>query len=114
MFSWLKSLFKRKPKPYKLYLTEAQRKKIHDWMVENGANITSYPKSKDDVFVYEKIDVTSNIVKRTPNDVKIGSILQLDYGPKIEVYRHLEGQDGLHYWYCKYMPNNGQDAEANY
>ena len=114
MFNWLKSLFKRKPKPYKLYLSEAQRKKIHDWMLENGANLTSYPKSENDVFVYEKEDVTSKIVKQTPDEAKIGSVLQLDYGPKIEVYRMLKGEDERNYWYCRYMSNNGSDAIVNY
>lgn len=82
-------------------------------LIETGENITKYPKNPKDIFVYNKRNVTGDIIKKTPNPPQIGSILQLDYNPKIKIYKHLT-DNGYNYWYCKYLPNNGRDFKVTY
>lgn len=43
----------------------------------------------------------------------IGSVIQLDYNPRIGIFKHLQ-DDEYDYWYCKYLPNNGRDAKVTY
>lgn len=89
------------------------KKNRQSYMIECGANITKYPMNPKDVFVYERKRINDRIVKKTPNPPKIGSVVQLDYNPKVLIYKHLH-DGGYDYWYCKYMSNNGRDAKATY
>ena len=85
------------------------------YFVERGANITEHLMNPKDVFVYEKEDVTGKIIKKTDNEPGIGSVIQLDYNPKIVIFKHIYDKKlDLHFWYCKYMPNNGRDAIPTY
>lgn len=97
-------------------ITELKRKFDRKrYLVECGANITEFKMNPKDVFVYEKEDVTGKIVKMTNNEPQIGSILQLDYNPRIQIYKHIHDKSlGLDFWYCRYISNNGRDAIVNY
>ena len=82
-------------------------------LIRSGHNITEYQIDDHDIFVYERECINEQIRKMTPNKPKIGSIVQLDYNPKVKVYIHIE-DNGYNYWYCKYLPNNGHDYKATY
>ena len=82
-------------------------------LIRSGHNITEYLIDDKDIFVYEKECINEQIIKKTPNKPKIGSIIQLEYNPKVKVYKHIE-DNGYNYWYCRYLPNNGRDYKATY
>ena len=82
-------------------------------LIRSGHNITEYLIDNNDIFVYEKECINEQIIKKTPNKPQIGSIVQLEHNPKVKVYKHIE-DNGYNYWYCKYLPNNGQDYKPTY
>jgi hypothetical protein len=90
-----------------------ERKRRMEHMISAGANKTKYEIGEKDIFVYEKQCINDRIVKKTPNPPQIGSVIQLDYNPRVGIFKHLQ-DDGFDYWYCKYLPNNGSDAEVTY
>lgn len=92
---------------------EIERKRRMEYMIDAGANVTKYQIGKKDIFVYNHECINNRIVKKTPNPPKIGSIIQLDYNPRVGIFKHLQ-DDGYDYWYCKYLPNNGRDAKVTY
>ena len=92
---------------------EMERKRRMEHMIDAGANVTEYPIGKKDIFVYNRECINNRIVKKTPNTPKIGSVIQLDYNPRVGIFKHLQ-DDGYDYWYCKYLPNNGRDIKVTY
>lgn len=82
-------------------------------LIRAGHNITNNLMDEHDIFVYERECINDHIRKMTPNKPKIGSIIQLDYNSKVKVYKHIE-DIGYHYWYCQYLPNNGNEFTATY
>ena len=89
------------------------RKRRMEHMISSGANKTKYAIGEKDIFIYNRQCINDQIVKRTPNPPQVGSVIQLDYNPRIKIFKHLQ-DDGYDYWYCKYMPNNGRDAKVTY
>lgn len=94
-------------------INDINRKRRMEYMISSGANKTKYEINKKDIFVYKRECINDRIVKRTSNPPKIGSVIQLDYNPRIGIFKHLQ-DDGYDYWYCKYLPNNGRDAKVTY